>query len=227
MPNARVLKRFFNYSLDTRSKTICGTRTRSILELLVLVPSLFQGVYDGEEPDILSELCVRCDKSFGCLDDLREHFFNDHFRIFLRCEPCDKIFLKESDLKNHHDTQHLENSENSAKRSAQMSQNRAKQPRLLKRFSCDLCDESCSTKHYLDLHQEFSHKVCHKCHKMFKNQAELRNHVQTMHSIVQFKCEHCDKTYFSRGAFVLHMKDVHQKTPAEHNSELVWNIWDD
>ena len=37
---ARVLDTFLRYSLDTRSKTILGTRTRSILELLVLVPAL-------------------------------------------------------------------------------------------------------------------------------------------------------------------------------------------
>ena len=42
---ARALGRNFIYSLDTRSNAILGTRTRSILELLLLVTPLLQSAF--------------------------------------------------------------------------------------------------------------------------------------------------------------------------------------
>ncbi|KAI5717264.1 hypothetical protein M8J77_002947 [Diaphorina citri] len=84
-------------------------------------------------------------------------------------------------------------------------------------FSCTVCKKSFPQKVNLKRHFVVKHKECEKercdiCGKEFKSKDSLKQH-QLIHKPHRFKCDHCDRTFHQKNAFLSHLRH-HSKTKA-------------
>ncbi|KAG7279054.1 hypothetical protein CRUP_031690, partial [Coryphaenoides rupestris] len=153
--------------------------------------------------------CPTC----GCMFSSNTKFFDHLHRQAepegsLVCEHCGKAFANERLLRDHV-RQHVNH------------------------IKCPLCDMTCTTLATLKIHIKFRHCderpfSCDFCESSFKNQHDLRKHMETHNEgaayqctggmTSRYKCHICEKTFSWCYTLTLHLRKQHQlKWPSGHS----------
>ena len=81
----------------------------------------------------------------------------------------------------------------------------------LKKYQCDICKKSLSSKKNLNLHIQSVHEKikkfkCGICKKLLSTKTTLNSHILTIHKKIRaFQCEICEKTF---GEIIWYQNDV-------------------
>ncbi|XP_005098108.1 zinc finger protein 728 [Aplysia californica] len=117
------------------------------------------------------------------------------------CEVCDKAFSSNSDLKTHRRTHSGETP-----------------------FKCDYCERSFKQRGHRKLHIQVAHTKempykCHLCDSAFPTRYRYQVHVKRHSGVREFKCNHCEKEYYTFGKLNEHKKKRHQAEWQEEQAQ--------
>lgn len=89
--------------------------------------------------------------------------------------------------------------------SADLEENKGQK---LKKFACNFCHKTYTTKAVLRKHQKRHKKAfqCNKCDKQFDSQDLLDKHVKLHSGYRPFSCTHCANSFSEEGSLKTHMK---------------------
>ncbi|KAM7347411.1 uncharacterized protein ACRADG_006972 [Cochliomyia hominivorax] len=146
--------------------------------------------------------CLECDKAFSCkfsyVNHMKIHQMRETGGIGFTCDICNKIFLKQCDLKRHA-VKHL--------------------PEQEKIFQCEFCEKKFASRHLRKQHQSITHskkyvKFCDICGRVFYNNIPFERHMAEHKgepSPVIVRCEICDKEIANKYLLQQHIKMMHTK----------------
>ncbi|XP_049287999.1 zinc finger protein 93-like isoform X2 [Anopheles funestus] len=167
----------------------------------------------------MSYQCTFCGVLYGSRFELQYHE-DRHKNHTIPCDVCGRKFYKVSHLNRHKESLHVA-------------------PELQKKHICNICGASVRSATYLKVHiqlhseeQPFSCKVCgarfklyrylkwhmvihkglHKCEECnaaFKSPSELEDHMNCHIKSMEFNCNLCGGTYYSKQNHRKHMRKVH------------------
>ena len=152
---------------NTLSCDQCEFKTRDRSNLGIHKRSVHQGI---------NYKCEKCDFVAVRPNHLKLHDENVHLGIRYKCDYCDYKATTPGNLKIHRDNQHL---------------------KIKKEYSCKSCDfktacQSSLSQHRIATHTEEKEKFLKRCqfceYTSFRTYT-LRNHVQSVHEGVKYKCE--------------------------------------
>ena len=155
--------------------------------------------------------CIICDKSFGQLNDMKEHRINSHSKptkkdmlseveTKYKCDICEQCFKYLHHLKNH-----------------------IKRHSGERRFQCNTCDIRFPTNSALMGHTKIHDRSnaknhfrvdsrkkqqCKFCDKWYK---KIKEHEKTHSGIKSFQCKFCAANFSSTSGFGHHMAVAHGK----------------
>ena len=138
--------------------------------------------------------CQTCGKMFANKHKLKSHELNSHGTEIHPCPSCGKMFPSKQRLKVHEFSFHTGQS-----------------------FDCDGCEKSFKTKAVLEAHRlthEEASFLCTDCPERFRMQSSLNKHQHNNHGakVQMFKCQECEKDFFSKRYLQLHAKTHQEKT---------------
>ena len=148
--------------------------------------------------------CHICLKQFKRQRPLNDHLVRTHSNGLFVCSYCSKTFRKQQDL----DVHKLKHKREFPCASCNLvySSNEALVNHLMVHHSdsshfCHVCAESftkqISLKNHLITHSSTTPHICQvdKCHKMFRSEGLLRNHVARRHHGLHYDCPVCDRKF--------------------------------
>lgn len=154
-------------------------------------------------------LCTVCPRKLVTEFRLKVHMERKHYQLegnVFTCSHCG--ITKESKWQLYaHEKTHQEDKEST----------------LNYRISCEFCSYTTLKRKCLKSHQEYNHRdklglkemrlrQCEQCGKEFKNIANLKAHVKSMHSTgpdVKYKCHICSKQLKQDNSYRKHMANAH------------------
>ena len=118
--------------------------------------------------------------------------------ILLKCDICEKTFIKIQSLRNHYIKEH----------------------QIIREYQCTFCLKQFPSNQTLIIHKRSKHLICFECdicEKVFKKAYYLRLHLETGHGFGshKFKCEFCEKRFFEKGTMIRHFKAIHALVESE------------
>lgn len=135
--------------------------------------------------------CDQCEKSFGKMQHLRNHFQASHSGNAFTCDNCQRSFSYKSALDRHLKIVHQ------------------------KIHDCSKCKLKFNSNFDLNKHQELHdesteiERTCGICKTIFSKERNLNIHVQAIHKNTKFECEICLKVFSFKSAKERHLKVVH------------------
>jgi len=92
-----------------------------------------------------------------------------------------------------------------------------------KKFVCDQCASTFYTKHSLNVHQKFAHKlvpqdpfVCSVCGKTFTMKKGLTRHTKSVHGVAKsFSCTQCGKSFPNDNVLQKHMLSCSKRSKSD------------
>ena len=149
------------------------------------------------------EICELCNRELHSLDSLKEHKIEVHQDgKFKLCFYCDYKSPQLFNLRYHIESKHPEHGE--------------------KKHLCDLCGEGFMFLQNVKTHKIHAHRKvnCHICGKECYNNASLKDHLSSVHSIggSQLDCKLCTFSTGSKASlkshiFQIHRQEKHKKCP--------------
>uniref|UniRef100_A0A8D8PR15 Zinc finger protein 845 n=1 Tax=Cacopsylla melanoneura TaxID=428564 RepID=A0A8D8PR15_9HEMI len=137
-------------------------------------------------------LCPQCPNTFKRRSGMYQHVRSCHDKIRFNCtwsDKCDGTFATTSSLSRHLDWHRG------------------------KKFRCDDCGKSFSTKDTLNEHIKTVHLGqtynCSDCPKTFLKKQGLIAHISNEHTGVLFECIECTKTFRFKSSYARHLKTEH------------------
>jgi len=152
-----------------------------------------------------SHVCSECGKRCRDAHELRTHVSVKHRKQLFRCARCGdggKAFQSRKALRYHVATQHTGEF----------------------RYRCAVCDKtflySAHYRTHMNVHDGVR-QLCAYCGKQFNYRASLKKHMDACEARrqdtatpppVDFRCEHCDRTFRSRSYLTDHVRTRHART---------------
>ena len=142
--------------------------------------------------------CSECSSGFITQNGLKRHISCVHRKnVGNICPTCGKTYYSISHLKDHISYVH--------------------EGKVKPRFKCSMCEESYSTKKYLENHMPVHEGngifQCSNCNMEFNSKNKLEAHIAKEHDRSKLhKCVHCDSGYLTKTALSSHIAFVHEKT---------------
>ncbi|XP_070547057.1 zinc finger protein 883-like [Ptychodera flava] len=173
--------------------------------------------------------CKHCGDLFMGVQTLRKHMKDIHGeKLEFKCERCDKIFAKKSNLLRH--VRAFQNRESCSTRSPRSMENSDIHCPVCQKkfgsnwnltihmrlhsgdkpFKCRPCDKAYTSKQSLIEHQQSVHSdvkpiLCEVCGKRFHRQVHLRRHM-VQHLERKYQCRTCGMRFLEFGKFTAHTK---------------------
>jgi uncharacterized Zn-finger protein len=168
--------------------------------------------------------CGVCLKEFGSPKDLERHMDGVHLGVKFDCLECDYQATRKSNLTQHINTVHrgihkfkCDQCESSFAESGNLAKH-IQSVHDKVRFVCTVegCDKSYSLKSYLinhikSFHEGHEHR-CDQCGKVLSTNANLKQHIQNVHSDKRFICsfDNCGKSFTRSSHLKSHVKSAHE-----------------
>ena len=153
--------------------------------------------------------CSICMRGFSTSTQYKAHMKYEMAtkRQLYKCEPCEKIFLKEITLKRHHMSVHEGNNN----------------------WRCDICNKTYIThvklrRHIRLIHTDKKLNLCCKyCNDVFQNARILKEHINSAHK-PQVPCELCSKTFHSLSSLEIHLREEHKEKTCDICGHIYKNL---
>ena len=104
------------------------------------------------------------------------------------------------------------------------------------KYCCPECDSQHETKDFFVDHALLEHPKagevpmilqinkngryhCDKCEKSYTRKDKLKQHIETVHELVQYNCEKCEKSFTQKNRLNRHIKQVHQTVEPDIKTE--------
>lgn len=156
--------------------------------------------------------CEVCHKTFVRKDTMMSHMGSVHSEKKFSCAHCDSKFSRKSNLMRHCEKFHSKNKSpeqccdycGDTFATLRLMQTHKRQ--FHKRFECERCKKSYSTKIYLSIHSSGASVQCALCDSLFCNNTQLKDHSKSVHGSDEYKCEICEKKFSRKFSLTVHMK---------------------
>lgn len=167
-------------------------------------------------------VCHICQKQFKRQRPLKDHLVRAHSEGQLMCSYCRKTFPTQQELDLHKHKHRKEfpcTSCGHVYTSREALVNHLMVHHSEMSHSCHICNQSfvkqVNLKAHLITHSSTTPNICHAdgCHKMFRTEALLRNHVARRHHELQYECSICDRKFGLESDQIRHMA-THMSRPA-------------
>ncbi|CAG2170427.1 unnamed protein product [Oppiella nova] len=239
-PNEDQRKRLIEFCdrMDSSAKELTESEIRLIVSERRAVKTqqfLLKNSGTVERVDKNTYLCLKCDKSFGFLSQLRRHLIShsDDKNRF-ECQKCHKRFKWREGLNKHvmysHDnlrpnkTVHCMASEcdKRFRHVFEMNEHFRQKHSRCPRYRCQYTDcadsEGFVSKQEWERHVQLEHMNaqplhrCQLCHKDFKCESNLIKHQNVKHlRIESFECNECEQRFVTKPKLSLHEFNAHNK----------------
>lgn len=134
--------------------------------------------------------CLICGEKFRFKIGLKKHVQDEHKSSF-KCEPCDRMFISEKNLRRHTRTIHL-------------------QKRV---YTCDQCGKSSfhlsSFRRHVQIHNGEKKFKCELCFRTFLRKDKLKRHMFVHTGVKNFACELCSNRYSRKDKLNQHIAKYH------------------
>ncbi|KAK9736197.1 BED zinc finger [Popillia japonica] len=172
------------------------TKSASNLRYLTFIICRFIKVEGGEMLVTQNRRtqCSVCYLQFPTRYQMFKHKEIEHTDGTNTCEICNKNYLKKENLKKHikevHELGHVKQ-------------------------TCEICNKSFKSKRYLLAHKKVIHEgesdyVCSICGHLFINKPSLEKHTISHTKNYRYKCDSCDKGYYSQAELDHHKSVQHE-----------------
>ncbi|XP_068238051.1 zinc finger protein 845-like [Palaemon carinicauda] len=159
--------------------------------------------------------CLICEKQFKRQRPLNDHILRCHSGNQLTCSYCRKQFSTQQELVAHKKTHRREYPCNSCGH-VYMSKESLTNHLMVNHcetnpHSCNICGQSfvkqANLKAHMVTHNANTPNICpvDDCHKMFRTEAILRNHVARRHNELSYLCPICDRKFGLESDQIRHM----------------------
>lgn len=160
--------------------------------------------------------CLPCGRRFSLLGNLKRHLSTHEGAPDQVCEVCGNQFLTSSQLEQHHQTQHQEDSVRPYKMECEHCRKKYVREEAYKQhlsgapYKCSLCEvsEGCETKLRTHVRNQHGRCVCEFCGKSFKKNS-LIHHIKIVHREACVPCPHCPKKFTYRSKMLAHLDANH------------------
>lgn len=156
--------------------------------------------------------CTLCDETFSKLVLMRRHYYDSHkIKGSFQCPVCKRVFVRLSDLVNHHQSKLLFQCDTCKKcfvSFLQLNNHRKNdEDACAAQHICEICDKSFTDAVHFKKHKH-AHKteettVCSYCGKNFCNKSSLQIHMNRHTG--GFSCPICAKVFFQKTSLHRHM----------------------
>ncbi|XP_071533178.1 uncharacterized protein [Panulirus ornatus] len=166
--------------------------------------------------------CHICEKQFKRQRPLKDHLIRAHSNGRPVCSYCRKVFPTQQELDLHKRKHRKEfpcTSCGHIYTSREALSNHLMVHHSESSHSCHICGQSfvkqVNLKAHIITHSSNTPNICHAdgCHKMFRSEALLRNHVARRHHELQYVCPICDRKFGLEFDQIRHMA-THSNTVA-------------
>ena len=147
-------------------------------------------------PEIEDYKCKVCNKKFGNVSNLEDHFHIHHRPHPYQCINCDFTSGGKRRVWEHFKNQHL-----------------PKNPK--KRFDCKRCCYTTHIHHLMKQHLQNTHgdgpeKIeCDQCGVMLRGKASLHTHIKVKHGRERYQCSRCPYRAITRSYLKIHEESRH------------------
>ena len=162
-------------------------------------------------PDGAAVMCIRCNKQYKSLKDLRCHkrIYHPAQTINYQCQMCSYETTNKYALKQH-----------SKKHSEE---------KVTVGHICEHCNLEYSSaqalKRHLQQHQIIKNHVCHICGKGFTQKCTLDRHLDSHGNIKRYKCAKCNQKYTQSYPLTKHVKTFHPEIFGQFQKERQTAKW--